>query len=244
MQKKLTGATRFTAYAAIFGAIFAYTTITLSMMVTGDDTSMILSGAKVLSLSDEIRELYRWSMLTDIFGFYLPSLVVGGYLWHVFRDEAGALGSIAVLAIGFYATVGIIGASIQQAVVTPLAQLYGHGDPSIKAAAEVTWTTIAHAVQYGLWWSEGLVVLFWGLVVGGQLKRAGWGWFSLLLLKLVGISFTLFLVFGFFKSLDELMKIMEMSFLVLYPLWLLVFGVRLLRGQGEFATQDGRVAAL
>ncbi|MBC9251164.1 hypothetical protein A9179_12840 [Pseudomonas alcaligenes] len=243
MQKKLSGATRFTAYAAILGAIFAYTTITLSMMVTGDDTSMILSGAKVLSLPDEIRELYRWSMLTDIFGFYLPSLVVGGYLWHVFRNEAGALGSIAVLAIGFYATVGIIGAATQQAVVTPLAQLYGQGDASIKAAAEVTWTTIAYAVQYGLWWSEGLVVLFWGLVVGGQLKRAGWGWFSLLLLKIVGISFTLFLVFGFFKSLDELMKIMEMSFLVLYPLWLLIFGVRLLRGQGGVSIQDGRVAA-
>lgn len=243
MSSKITGATRFTAYAVILGAIFAYSTIMLSMMVTGDDTSMILFGAKVLSLPDEIRELYRWSMLTDILGFYLPSLVVGGYLWHVFRNDAGALGSIAVLAIGFYATVGIIGASVQQAVIAPLAELYGSGDPSIKAAAEVTWTTVAHAVQYGLWWSEGLVVLFWGLVVGGQLKRTGWGWCSLLLLKLVGMSFTLFLIFGFFKSLDEWMKVMEMSFLVLYPLWLLIFGVQLLRGQGEFAALNRQGAA-
>ncbi|MNF98775.1 hypothetical protein D3C84_816470 [compost metagenome] len=211
----------------------------LSMIVTGDDTSMVLSGAKMLSLPAETRDIYRWSMLTDIFGFYLPSLVVGGYLWHVFRNDAGALGSIAGLAIAFYATVGIIGAATQQAVVTPLAELYGHGSESIRAAAEVTWTTVAHAVQYGLWWSEGLVVLFWGLVVGGQLKRAGSGWFSLLLLKLVGIAFTLFLVFGFFKSLDELMKIMELSFLMLYPLWLLIFGVQLLRGQGEVSRQNG-----
>jgi len=235
MSSKITGAARFTACAAILGAVFAYTTIALSILVTGDDASMILFGAKVLSLPGEVQEIYRLSMLTDILGFYLPSLVVGGYLWHIFRNDAGALGSVALLAIGFYATVGIIGASVQQAVITPLAHLYGSGDPSIKAAAEVTWTTIAHAVQYGLWWSEGFVVLFWGLVVGGQLKRTGWGWFSLLLLKLVGMSFTLFLIFGFFKSLDDLMKMMEMSFLVLYPLWLLIFGVRLLRGYGEVA---------
>lgn len=239
MQKNLTAA-RFTACAAILGGILAYTTVILSMVVTGDDTSMVLSGVKMLSLPAETRDIYRLSMLTDIFGFYLPSLVVGGYLWHVFRDEAGALGSIALLAIGFYATVGIIGASTQQAVLTPLVQLHEQGDASIKAAAEVTWTTVAHAVQYGLWWSEGLVILFWGLTVGAQLKRAGSGWFSLFLLKLVGISFTLFLIFGFFKSLDDLMKLMEMSFLMLYPLWLLIFGVQLLRGNGEVVRHRGR----
>ncbi|WP_416311316.1 hypothetical protein [Pseudomonas sp. W03] len=244
MQKNLTAAARVTAYAAILGGILAYTTVILSMVVTGDDTSMVLNGAKMLSLPAETRDIYRWSMLTDIFGFYLPTLVVGGYLWHVFRDEAGALGSIAVLAIGFYVTVGIIGASTQQAVISPLVQLHEQGDASVKAAAEVAWSAIAHAVQYGLWWSEGLVVLFWGLVVGGQLKKAGCGWFSLLLLKLVGISFTLFLIFGFFKSLDDLMKLMEMSFLILYPLWLLIFGVQLLRGKGEVSRVSGRVGAI
>ncbi|WP_371234469.1 hypothetical protein ACAW63_14130 [Pseudomonas sp. QE6] len=243
MQQNLTAA-RFTACAAILGGILAYTTVILSMIVTGDDTSLVLSGAKMLSLPAEVRDIYRWSMLTDIFGFYLPSLVVGGYLWHVFRDEAGALGSIALLAIGFYATVGIIGASTQQAVLTPLVQLHEQGDASIKAAAEVTWTTVAHAVQYGLWWSEGLVVLFWGLTVGAQLKRAGSGWFSLLLLKLVGISFTLFLIFGFFKPLDELMKLMEMSFVTLYPLWLLIFGVQLLRGNGKVVRHRAQARAI
>lgn len=231
MATPITGAARFTACAAILGAIFAYTTITLSMMVTGEDTSLILSGSKMLSLPDATRELYRWSMLTDIFGFYLPALVVGAYLWHAQRERAGALGSIALLAVGFYATVGIVGAAVQQAVVTPLTGIYGQGDASASAAAAVVWTTIAHAVQYGLWWSEGLVMLFWGLVVGGQLKQAGWGWFSLLLLKLVGFAFTLFLVFGFFKSLDDLMKLMELSFLLLFPLWLMIFGVRLLSGK-------------
>ena len=87
-------------------------------------------------------------------------------------------------------------------------------------------------------------MLFWGLVGGGQLKKAGSGWFSLLLLKLVGISFTLFLIFGFFKPLDDLMKLMEMSFLMLYPLWLLIFGVQLLRGQGALSRQGGRVGVI
>ncbi|GBL58073.1 hypothetical protein PCLA_09r0133 [Pseudomonas citronellolis] len=51
-------------------------------------------------------------------------------------------------------------------------------------------------------------------------------------------------MFGFFRSLDDLMKLMEMSFLMLYPLWLLIFGVQLLRGQGEVSRQNGRVGAI
>lgn len=229
MNHPSNGAARLTAWSAIAGALFAWLNVALSVSVTGQDTGMILHGASMLDLPAETREMFRWCMLADIFGFYLPVLVIGGYLWHAFRDEAGALGDIAVLALGFYVTVGIAGAAVQQAVLQPLAHLHAGGDDTVKAAAEAAWTTVAYAVQNGLWWSEGPVVLLWGLVIGRHLKRAGAGWFSLLLLKIVGWGFALFFILGFFPELGDITELVEVVFVLVFPLWMLLFGWQLLR---------------
>lgn len=222
-------ALRFTAWSAILGAIFAWLNVALSLSVTGRDAGMILHGPTMLALPGDTRDLFRWSMLADILGFYLAVLVIGGYLWHAFRDAAGALGDIAVLAILFYVLVGAGGAAMQLAVLNPLAHLHAGGDDTVRAATEAAWTSMAYAVQNGLWWSEGPVVLLWGLVVGGQLKKAGWGWFPLLLLKIVGWCFALFFVFGFVEGLDTLGELMETVVVLLFPLWMLLFGWKLLR---------------
>lgn len=229
MKQESKGAVRLTAWSAILGAVFAWLNVALSLSVTGQDTGMILHGATMLALPTDTRDLFRWSMLADILGFYLAVLVIGGYLWHRFRDEAGALGDMAALAILFYVLVGAGGAAMQQAVLNPLAHLHAGGDDTVKAATEAAWTAMAYAVQNGLWWSEGPVVLLWGLVVGTQMKKAGWGWFPLLLLKIVGWCFGLFFVFGFFEDLDTLNQLMETIVVLLFPLWMLLFGWKLLR---------------
>src|SRR5215469_11023952 len=100
---------RFTAWSAIIGAILAYANVVLSMMVTGSDTDMVLHGATMLALSSDTRDLFRLSMLADVFGFYLAVLVIGGYFLHVFREELGALGNMIAFAIGLYAVLGISG---------------------------------------------------------------------------------------------------------------------------------------
>jgi hypothetical protein len=127
-------------------------------------------------------------MLADILGFYLPVLGIGAYLWHRFRDRTGAMGDMALLAIALYAIVGVAGAAIQLAALNPLAQLHAGGDASVRAAAETTWTALANASQKGLWWSEGPVVLFWGLVVGPQLAKEAWGQPRLVLLNGVQVE--------------------------------------------------------
>jgi hypothetical protein len=220
---------RFTAWAAILGCLFAYLNVALSLMVTGQDTAMVLHGATMLALPAETRDVFRWSMLADILGFYLPVLAIGGYLWRTFREEAGAFGDIAALAIVLYVMLGISGAAMQQAVLHPLARLHAGGDDTVRAATEATWTAVANAVQNGLWWCEGPLVFFWGLIVGSQLKKAGWGWFPLLLLRIVGWSFGLFFVFGFFPDLNALTELVETVVVLLFPLWMLLFGWQLLR---------------
>ncbi len=216
---------RFTAWSAIAGGLLAYVTAGLLMAVTGWDPQSILHGTTMLSLPEQTRDLFRWAMLVDIFGFYLPILVIGGYFWHAFGPRTGASVHVAVLAMAFYVTVGISGASIQQAVVHPLSQLYTAGDATTKAAAVTAWTTIAHAAQGGLWWCEGPAVLLWTLVVGKQLRMDGWR--GSLLLQISGWSCGLFFLSGFFPSFGVLTSVSGMVVASMLPLWMIVFGWQL-----------------
>jgi hypothetical protein len=222
---------RFAAWSALLGAVFAYLNVTFSLMVTGQDTGMILHGATMLGLPRETRDLFRTAMLCDILGFYFPFLIIAGFLWRVFREKAGALGDVAMLAIVVYVLVGIAGAAMLQAVLNPLAHLHAGGDDSVKSAAEAAWTSIAYAVQDGLWWLEGPVLLFWGLVISKLLKQTGWGWFSPLVLKVVAFGFGLFFLAGFFPQLGEISELLETLVVLLLPVWMLLFGWQLLRRQ-------------
>ena len=82
---------RFTAWSAIFGGIAACATLALSLVVTGGDIEMVPHGPAMLALSAEGRDLFRWWMLADVLGFYLPFVAIGGYFLHTFREELGAL---------------------------------------------------------------------------------------------------------------------------------------------------------
>jgi hypothetical protein len=229
MSHASNAAVRFTAWTAIVGGIFAYANVALVLAATRGDTALILDGASMLALPADTRDLFRWGMFADILGFYLPVLGIGAYLWHRFRDRSGAMGDMALLAIALYAIVGVAGAAIQLAALDPLARLHADGDASARIAAEAAWTAIAHAAQKGLWWSEGPVVLFWGLVVGPQLGKEAWGQPRLILLKITGWCFGLFFLAGMFAALEPLMKAMLVVVVLIFPLWMLSFGMQLLR---------------
>lgn len=222
-------ATRFTGWAAILGGIFAYLNVTLVTMATQGDAAVLLHGATMLTLPTETRDLFRWGMCLDVLGFYLPVVVIAAYLWNSFRAKTGALGDMAMLGIVIYAVVGIAGAAMQMSVLNPLAQLHAGGDDAVKAGAEAAWTAIAYASQKGLWWSEGPVVLFWGLVVGPQLKQAGWPKPILILLKITGWCFGLFFLVGMFAELNDLTELLLVIVVLIFPLWMLLFGWQLLR---------------
>ena len=220
-------AARFTAWCALVGGLLACANVALYLAACGGDTNMIFHGPTMLSLPPETRELFRLSLLCDVMGFYLPFLVIGGYLWHAFRVEAGALGDMAALAIVVYVIVGVSGATIQMAALNPLAHLHAGGDESVMSATEAAWTAIANASQKGLWWIEGPVLLLWAFVVGNRLKAAGWG--QSLLLRIVGLLYGLFFFFGYFADLGNITDLLETAAVLVLPLWMLLFGWHLLR---------------
>ncbi len=220
-------AVRFTAWSALIGGVLAYANVGLSIAVTGSDTGMVLHGASMLSLPSDMRDLFRWCMAADIFGFYLPFIAIGGYLLHAFRDELGALGNMMGLAVGLYIMVGIAGAAMQLGILDPLAHAYAGGDEATKGAAAAAWSTIANATQNGLWWSEGPLVLFWAPIAANPLRQAGWR--GSILLKIAGWSFGLIFLFGLFPGLDALSNASELVAVLVLPLWMFLFGWQLLR---------------
>lgn len=220
-------AIRLTARSAIVGGLVAYATVGLSMAVTGGDIEMVLHGASMLNLPTEKRDLFRWWMLADVLGFYLPFVAIGGYFVHVFREELGAIGHMVALAIGLYVIAGVTGAVLQLSTIEPLAHLYAGGDDAAKVAAATAWSALANATQNGLWWVEGPVVFFWTPIAAKLLRKAGFG--GAFLLRIVGWFFGLFFVFGFFPSLDALTSACETIVVLVLPFWMLLFGWQLLR---------------
>lgn len=219
--------TRFVAWVVILGALFALLNVACVVMAAGDDTNSVAYGASMLNLPAESRELYRWGMLSNIFGFYLPFLVFGGYVWRADREKAGVLGDVAALAISLYVVLGVAGSAMQIAALQPLAHLHAGGDEATRAATEAMWTGLAQAVQKGLWWAEGPFLLFWTLVVGRQLKAAA-PWRARIL-QAIGVLYGLFFLTGFFPELSDLTDLTEIVAVLVAPAWMLWSGWRMLR---------------
>ncbi|KMW44601.1 hypothetical protein PQH03_23830 [Ralstonia insidiosa] len=231
---------RFTAWNAILGGLAACATLALSVVVTGGDIEMVPHGSAMLALPAEGRDLFRWWMLADVLGFYLPFVAIGGYFVHTFREELGALREMIAIAVAVYIVCGIAGAVLQLSTIHPLAHVYASGDEGAKVAAGAVWTAIANATQNGFWWVEGPLVFFWTSIAARLLKKAGWH--GSFLLHIVGWGFGVFFVFGFFPSLAAVTDAGETVGVLALPLWMLTFGWQLLRRAPALAVPTARPA--
>jgi len=222
-------ARRPTGWVAIVGAVLAWATVGVFMAATQGDLGILLRPAQFLALPAAAHQQLVVAMVLDCLGFYLPFLVVGGYLWSRLRaaDAAhGAAVDIAVLCIVSYALLGMAGASLLAATVQPLAAAHAAGDAAAKAGAEAAWLAVAYGVQHGLWLLEGPVMGFWGLAMGRALRAAGLPWGRLLMA--VGVCYAAIFVAALLE-LVALVELLQFAFLLLLPLWSLLIGIHLLR---------------
>ncbi|WP_175856256.1 hypothetical protein [Burkholderia anthina] len=228
---------RFAGWSAILGALLIYVTAGLSTMATGLDTELVFRGGDMLALPAEAVNAFRWAMFTDVFGFYLAFLPVGAYLWHALDQESTATGTTGLIALAMFVTLGVCGAALQMAALDPLADIYARGTLEAKTAAAVSWTTIAHVAQRGLWWFEGPMMCFWMMTTGSRLKQAAWGGGSLL--RFLALLVGAFFVSGLFPRFAGVTGGIEMAVVVLLPLWMLWFGIQVLRRADGRATIAG-----
>lgn len=217
---------RLAGRVAIIGALLAWSQIAVYMVALKGDLAVVFEPAIFLSLPAPTHDYFHASLILDTLGFYLPFLVIGGYLWSVMRVEHGALIDIAALCIVTYAVMGIAGDALLFATVSPLAAMHAAGDPAIKVASETTWLALAKGAQQGLWIMEGPVMGFWGLVMGSTMWRAGKPYGRLLMV--VGFCYGAVFVLGVL-GLWSVTQQFQLVFLILLPLWSLLTGIALLR---------------
>jgi hypothetical protein len=222
-------ASKFTGVIAVLGGLIAFFTIFAMLTSTDGDMTILFDPAALLGSSAEAHGWLRTAMLADIFGFYLPFFVIGGYLWAHQRQQGGALVDMAMLFISFYVVLGAAGAAVQYAVLPALAQTHLHAEPMYRIASESAWAAVVHGSQKGLWWLEGPLMLFWVLVSGPLLRKQGWGFGRLLMVSgvLYGVVFVGSIV-GVPAAVTENLSTLAVSLL---PLWMLLFGIDLLRGR-------------
>lgn len=215
---------RFVGWLAVIGAILAWLMAVLVAGAAKFDFDVLDRPAMMLAYSAQSQNLYRLSMWADILGWYLPFLAVGGYLWQPMRQRLGALADIGLAGLVVYAVLGIAGAGLLNLTLTPVAELAAH-DPAAKTTAEALWITLQSGAQ-GLWNAEAPVLLLWGTAAARFLRAEKWGFGRLLTFDLCLFAIEFMFNLGGWRDLGETV---QMATLVIHPLWLLLFGITLLR---------------
>lgn len=219
---------RMTGWTAIIAAALAWLTVVAIGIATAGGTDVLFDPGDALNMPQRSVQWFRLGLLADSLGFYFSFVIVGGYLWSRFRARGQARADMAVIAIVIYALLGIAGAVIQFATIGPLMAAHDSPDTAVRAAAENAWLAIVYATQRGLWWFEGPAMAFWALFTGSQLRHSGFkSWW---LLVMAGVLYSAYFVTGGLGT-REAMKLVEAIAVLILPLWLLIFGVALLRNR-------------
>ena len=119
---------------------------------------------------------------------------------------------------------GVISGLIVAGVSTVLGVTIGRYSisPAFSTSNEQDWTDLGSLNEF----AEGTLVKK-NVIVS---QDAGWGKSILWPLSIVGWCFGLFFVCGFFQSLAVLTNLLLVVVVLIFPLWLLMFGSQLLRG--------------
>lgn len=211
---------------AVVGAVMGSICLLVHLAVTGFDLGAMFDPAFALRLSSTDAALFRLSMIADCFGFYLPVLALGVYLWRRLRPHGGLAIDIGILFLVISTLLGIAGAMLPIAVMAPLTALYASGDPAAMHAAGSTWGAIIVGSQHGLWVMEGPTLGFWAIVNGMALRKLG---VKLgLPLVMLGLAYVLYAALMLIGA-DQ---IAQQSLLVVLPLQVMLialFGMSLIR---------------
>lgn len=112
----------------------------------------------------EKADLIEWSMLCDIFGFYLLMVPVVIYVWYWLRERNPFLMAVATVCMLFYILTGALGGGILSVLWPSLMRSYvGAGsDPVMMQIATEQFKLVTNLVYVGMWGRvEYVLVGFW-----------------------------------------------------------------------------------
>ena len=171
--------------------------------------------------------LWRWSMILDIFGYYLPIVPLILLLHSSLRRRSPNWIDLFALCLLAYCLIGALGGAMLATALPTLMREYASASSSHQMSLQSVFTGYTDGIYRGLWnlLEEFLAGIGWvglGLVLRSERRRLGV--FTIVL----GVA-CLVDSFGTALNIDAIGSTGLTVYLVLAPIWACAMGIDLLR---------------
>jgi hypothetical protein len=184
--------------------------------------------ASIFTTQGVSSEMMRWSMITDVFGYYLMLLPVVFYFKKWLSDKTLWSSLITFLGTTFI-IMGALGATILATVWPYLLETYSTTSAQEQGNIVILFQTFSQVVAVGIWnLLDGITGGLWWLFIGFFLLKSSKSiaWLSIL----VGILMLL-------DSMGNIFTIKALSdyslniYLILAPVWAIIMGIAMLKNK-------------
>lgn len=221
-------------WVTLLSGIIAFISYTMVAAAVNFNFEFFSDATLIFSAEGVSSSLLRWSMITDFFGYYLL-LLPALFLIHDWIKTKTAWAAVFTTCGGIYMVAGAAGAAILGSAWPALLDKYPSASPEQQEIIRQNFETLALVVVNGIWnMLDALAFGVWLIAVGILLKKqhAFLGWFTLLTGICSALDFT-----GNMLGMKALADTALNLYLVLAPLWAMVFGIALLRNQSLMKTE-------
>jgi hypothetical protein len=210
---------------SIFSGIVAFASIYIGAAGLNFNLKAFSDPTTILTLQGVNVPLARWSMITDIWGYYLLLLPAIFYL-HKWMKERTAWSSLFTTCACGYVFAGAIGASILTVVWPSMLYAYPTANAVQQEILRENFRFVSELVYGGLWnlFEVSLAGIWWlglGIVLRYEYRLFG------MVTMLLGIS-CMVDAFGNFLDIKTIAEAGLNIYLVLAPAWAMWLGIILL----------------
>ncbi len=217
---------RTAAVTAIVSGPLAYSNMILGMMAVDFNFEVFENMRLALDTGTRGASLFRWSLIADMFGYYLLIIPLAIVLWQWLKPRDPGRVSLFALCLISYSLIGAIGAAILAAVWPPLIEAYS-ANAEQAASIAVVFDAFTSMVYVGLWnileeFLVGVGLVGFGLMLRSERRAIG------NTTLVLGVA-TLVDSIGTIIGLEAVALPALYVYLILAPIWATWFGIDLLR---------------
>lgn len=231
MDRGAVGFRRAAGWSAVAAAAISVVTALLFLLAARDllpeaGLGLVNDPGMLIGIGPDDAGLLRWAYLADMLGYYFLLAPVILVLRQQDGSSVANLGAAGGLA---YVVIGSLGAVMLATVSPPLIESFAGGGPVERAAARTTFVALTEGVHHGLWQSlDPIVAGAWLLVSGRSLRRAGASAIRgmAVVISVLALAGSASRILG----LETAVLVLLVPLSGLIPIWLLLLGLRLLRG--------------